>query len=430
MKTIVSTLFATVTAFTALAQDVTTVNAASAEISDNLDLRAVASIFGEAANLEDFERRLNDPDLQISNLDLNNDNRVDYLRVIETVDGYTHLIVLQSVLGRDLFQDVATIEVERDARNNVQIQVVGNVYMYGPNYIYEPVYVQPPVIYTSFWVTHYRPYCSGWYWGYYPTYYTAWHPYPVFRYRRNVHVHINVHNHYNYVNVRRSDRAVALYSTRRSDSYANQYPNRSFQNRHNNVANRYELDQKRNLRDVSVRNGVAASTPRNQGIKGNSVRGNDAPVRNNGAVRNENNTPVRNNGAVRGETPIKNNGSVRSNDNAPVRNHGSIRNEGTVAPTRGNSNIGAPRDNTPRANGNVRGQSAPRENASIRMGDATPRGNDTRAQSAPRENRMSRAEAAPQRQSRMEAPRGNNDRGSQMAANRQNGNQRGSESRR
>ena len=128
----------------AFAQDRTTVNAMNSEISDNLDLRAVASIFGDSKDLEDFEYRLNDPKNQISNLDLNNDNQVDYLRVIETTEGRTHIIVIQSILGKDLFQDVATVEVERDSNNRVQVQVVGDVYMYGSNYIYEPVYVNTP----------------------------------------------------------------------------------------------------------------------------------------------------------------------------------------------------------------------------------------------------------------------------------------------
>jgi hypothetical protein len=70
--------------FATQAQNRTSVNAMNSEISDNLDLRAVASIFGDSRNLQDFERR--NPELQISNLDLNNDNEVDYLRVIETVE--------------------------------------------------------------------------------------------------------------------------------------------------------------------------------------------------------------------------------------------------------------------------------------------------------------------------------------------------------
>jgi cystathionine beta-lyase family protein involved in aluminum resistance len=55
---------------------------------------------------------LNDPELQISNLDLNNDNEVDYLRVIETVENRTHVIIIQSILD-NVYQDVATIDVEK-----------------------------------------------------------------------------------------------------------------------------------------------------------------------------------------------------------------------------------------------------------------------------------------------------------------------------
>ena len=59
------------------AQDVITVEAKRSDISDNLDLEAVASVFGESENLEDFEKRLNDPEAQICNLDLNEDGYVD-----------------------------------------------------------------------------------------------------------------------------------------------------------------------------------------------------------------------------------------------------------------------------------------------------------------------------------------------------------------
>lgn len=227
------------------AQGQTTVYAKNSDISDNLDLRAVASMFGESANLQDFERRLNDPKYQISNLDLNGDNEVDYLRVIESVENRTHVVIIQAVLDRDVYQDIATIDVERDNYNKVNVQIVGNTYLYGTNYIYEPVYSVVPVIYTSFWVTNYRPYYSSWSWGYYPTYYAAWNPYPVYRYRNNVNVCINVHNTYNYVNVRRSYRAPAIYETRRTYGYERMRPNYSFAERHANTSNRYELDQRR-----------------------------------------------------------------------------------------------------------------------------------------------------------------------------------------
>ena len=199
------------------AQEKTTVTASSADISDNLDLRAIASVFGDASNLEDFENRINDPKAQLSNLDLNNDNYVDYLRVIESVEGNVHLVIVQAVLDKDVYQDVATIEIERDRNNRVQVQVVGDVYMYGQNYIYEPVYVHTPVIYNTFWVTNYRPYCSSWYWNYYPSYYYYWNPFPVFRYRNHIHVHINFGHSYHYASHRRCASVYNNYYGRRGN---------------------------------------------------------------------------------------------------------------------------------------------------------------------------------------------------------------------
>ena len=269
MKTqiLLLTLMTSVFATQMQGQNRTIVNATNSEISDNLDLRVVASLFGDSKNLQDFERQLNDPKLQISNLDLNNDNQVDYLRVIESVENRTHVVIVQAVLDRDLYQDVATIEVEKDNYNKVHIQVVGNTYMYGPNYIYEPVYYSTPLIYASFWLTGYRPYYSSWSWNYYPSYYYAWNPYPVFRYRHNVNYCLNTYysyNNYNYVNYRRSTYAVNIYNSRRSNGYERQYPNYSFERRNSNISNRYELDQKRNNRNGYYKNQVGYSSNRNE----------------------------------------------------------------------------------------------------------------------------------------------------------------------
>ncbi|WP_396146410.1 hypothetical protein [Flavobacterium sp.] len=349
LSSLMTLLFAT-----SFAQDRTTVNATSSEISDNLDLRAIASIFGDSRDLEDFENRLNDPKTQISNLDLNNDNQVDYLRVIESVEGRTHLIVVQSVLGRDQFQDVCTVEVEKDTNNRVQVQVVGDVYMYGSNYIYEPVYVHVPVIYNHFWISNYRPYCSSWYWGYYPSYYTFWNPYPIFRYRHNIGLWINFSHNYNYVNFRRCHVAYNNYYGRRANFYERQYPNRSFSHRNSGYTNRYELDRTRTVRDVAFNN-----TRTNGNTRDNS---------NLGGVRSSNNT-VRNNSSetIRTTAPVSENsnlGGVRSNDNT-VRNNSSetIR----TAPVRENSNTGGVRNsnNTVRNNSSetIRTTAPVRENS-------------------------------------------------------------------
>ena len=261
-KLLLLSLLTSVFATQIQAQNRTSVNAMNAEISDNLDLRAVASIFGDSRDLQDFERRLNDPELQISNLDLNNDNQVDYLRVIETVEKRTHLIIIQSVIDQDVYQDVATIDVEKDRNNKVHIQVVGDVFMYGQNYIYEPVYYSTPLIYASFWTNNYRPYYSSWNWNYYPSYYYAWNPFPVFRYRNNINISLNFNNNYNYVNHRRNDRIAVFYNSRRSNGYERQNPNYSFSRRNVNVVNRYELDQRRGSRNETSYSNRRGSTSR------------------------------------------------------------------------------------------------------------------------------------------------------------------------
>jgi hypothetical protein len=125
--------------------------------------------------------------------------------------------------------------------------------MYGQNYIYEPVYYNTPLIYASFWTSNYRPYYSTWNWGYYPSYYYAWNPFPVFRYRNNINICLNVNNNYNYVNNRRSSIAIELYSSRRSNGYERQHPNYAFSRRNSQVTNRYELDQRRGERNLGSR---------------------------------------------------------------------------------------------------------------------------------------------------------------------------------
>ena len=396
------------------AQDKTTVTANSSDISDNLDLKAVASIFGDASNLEDFERRLNDPKSQISNLDLNNDNQVDYLRVVESVEGRAHIVVIQAVLEKDVFQDVATVEIEKDSNNRVQIQVVGDVYMYGNNYIYEPIYVHTPVIYNTFWVNHYRPYCSSWYWGYYPSYYSYWSPFPIFRYRNNISIHINFGHSYNYVSYRRCHTAYNAYYGRRGNGYERNHPNRSFSHRNSGYSNRYEMDNNRQIktrtpgtRDLNTNTG----SPRGNAIAANSPRGNNNPRVEATPIGNASVGSPRGNNNPRVEATPRENASVgspRAESQPRTYNpRGNSNNPRVEATPRENASVGSPRAESqprtysPRGNSNnPRVEPAPRGNASV----GTPR-----VESQPRGNNNPRVESAPRgnSQPRMDAPRGN-----------------------
>lgn len=340
LSTFMSLLFAS-----SFAQNKTTVNATSSEISDNLDLRAVASIFGDSKDLADFEFRLNDPKEQISNLDLNNDNQVDYLRVIESIEGNVHLIIIQAVLGHEQFQDVATVEVEKDNNNRMQVQVVGDVYMYGRNYIYEPVYVNVPIIFNLFWVSNYHPYYSSWHWGYYPNYYYGWNPYPIFRYRRHIGNHINFSYQYNYVRTRRCESAYNNYYGRRSNYYERENPNRSFENRNSGYSNRYDLDQARPKRDL-----YNGNNPRNSvNPQENTATG----TRNTTNPRNENSAPRTTNTSPRSEEPRGNGVSTpRSySGETPGSNSSTPRNNSNESPR--NSGNSSPSPSQPRSNGNT-----------------------------------------------------------------------------
>ncbi|MCF8459641.1 MAG: hypothetical protein K9G46_02870 [Flavobacteriales bacterium] len=223
------------------AQDVTTVEATSTDISDNLDLKAVASLFGVCEDLQDFERKLNDPESKLSNLDLNGDNQVDYLRVVEVSKDGTYVITIQAVIGPDQFQDVATIDVEKDKSGETRVQVVGDVYMYGSNYIIEPYYQQPPVVYVYLWGPRYNPWYSPYYWGYYPTYYNPWNPYPTYYYMNHVHVHHHSTVTYTYVTHRHSSRAVVLQQSQHRGDYQAKKPEQTFETRNQGMVNKQDL---------------------------------------------------------------------------------------------------------------------------------------------------------------------------------------------
>lgn len=326
-----------------LGQDVTTVTATNYDISDNLDLTAVASIFGESKDLADFEYRLNNPKTQISNLDLDRDGRVDYLRVIEVVEENTHLIVLQSLLGKDLYQDVATIEVEKDLRNNaVRVQVVGDVFLYGHNYIYEPVYYVRPLIFNTFWHRGYVAYYSPWHWGYYPTYFSYWAPCPIFRYRTNVYTYVNVYNTYNYVTERNSTRAVAMHNRTRSNYYERQNPNRSFVKRNEGFTNSYVRNQ---TRSTAVTGNTRNSTRNNTiGVENSSSRGSSVETLSNSSrsssTFNSSTSATRNN-AVGTTSTLKRNSSTFSSSNITRGN--AIK---TTSPQTRSSSLGTVKNST------------------------------------------------------------------------------------
>ncbi len=218
------------------------------QIDQDLDLNAVASLFGDSRDLYDFERRLNDPFYQISNLDLNRDGYVDYLRVIETVEGNLHLIVIQAVIGKRRYQDIATIEVYKNY-GQTYVQVVGNTYIYGSNYIIEPNYSYIPQIFSIFWQPrYYHAYRSNYRWRHYPSYYRPWRPVSVPYYHRHIRKHINHRNSYRYTKHRRAKYPGKVHNRVKRNDYAKRYPKRSYKRRTSHKKSVKRIDKKKKYR--------------------------------------------------------------------------------------------------------------------------------------------------------------------------------------
>lgn len=195
---------------------------------DNLNLYAVMKIFQESETLELFEKKLNEEDSRINNLDLNGDNYIDYIKVVDYVEKNVHYIILQVAISPTENQDVAVFVVKKDSNGEVNVQLIGDEELYGKYYIVEPYYdndngstpnpgyygnqtstqtvvVQRTTYYevaswpliTYLFLPTYVVWHSPWYWGYYPTYWRPWTPWYYHEYYGyHYHWHYHYYGHY------------------------------------------------------------------------------------------------------------------------------------------------------------------------------------------------------------------------------------------
>ncbi|GAB1416745.1 hypothetical protein MASR2M117_21510 [Paludibacter sp.] len=219
------------------------------DLSDDLDLEAIATVFGESKNIEDFENKLNDYRYQVSNLDLNNDGYVDYLRVIKQYSRNTHVILIQAVIGSSYFQDVASIVIGKDYYDRDCIQIIGDSYLYGKDYIMEPVFNKRPRIVRWLWNEPQYIYISKYYWGYYPTTYRFRPIVPIQHYFNHLRIFVNVHHHYYYTSAVLNPVYVDVIHPYRRNDYWHNHLDIRFEQRNKNYSNKgqfqYYQDKKK-----------------------------------------------------------------------------------------------------------------------------------------------------------------------------------------
>lgn len=284
---------------------------------DNLNLYAVMNLFQNSRTLEEFERKLNDENSRINNLDLNGDNRVDYISVADHVNRGVHNIVLSVALNSFEKQDVAVFTVERFRNGSAQIQLIGDEALYGRNYIIEPIYadydggtsnpgyngaleygnnnaVTTAYVEIAAWPLisymfqpDYVMWHSSWNWDYYPTYWHPWSPfswnfyygyhsswYPDYyrQYRHWDHPRYAHYNDFYYRDIRSHSRMVA--DRIRDGNYRNTYShpeqrrdgealyNRSHSDR-NSASSRNLTNRDRGTRSISSPNNNRSTDGRN-----------------------------------------------------------------------------------------------------------------------------------------------------------------------
>mgnify|MGYP003112341420 CR=1 FL=1 len=217
---------------------------------DDLDLYAVLDLFQKSKTIEAFEKSLNDTKAGIVNLDLNNDGKIDFIKVETKKDGDDFLFILQDPINEKETQDVAVMAVSKNAEGKVTMQIIGDEKLYGKDYVVEPrseaaaavtsnpayvgddpvtvsvpatteiVVVQSAPVVQYVYSPAYVPYAPPYHYGYYPHYwapiavisigiYRSNHYYHHNNYyggRGNTNVNINVNNRNSYNNYNNNNR--------------------------------------------------------------------------------------------------------------------------------------------------------------------------------------------------------------------------------
>lgn len=278
---------------------------------DNLDLFAVLDLFQKSKTIEDFEKALNEEKSGINNLDLNLDNKADFIKVVTKQEDNDFTFILQVDVTEKETQDVAVILLSKDKNDKVTMQIVGDVDLYGKDYVIEP---KPPVtvnpgytgnnpvtenttaptsvvvvesapivqyVYSPVYVPYYPPY----HYAYYPPYFTAFAVVAIGVYRHNNYYYHGGYHGGGYGNT------VVVHNTNNFNNY-NRTRNTSNTVNHNNANGNYSKNKVSNNK--------------------NNVSGNRNNVSNNKNNFSGNRNNVSNNTTKRTSTSNQTMGSSRS----------------------------------------------------------------------------------------------------------------------
>lgn len=165
------------------------------QLGDNFSLEGALEMFKKSNSIEEFEKLINLEDSNVNNLDLNEDDEIDYINVESIKDGDTHVVILSTYLNEKDIQDIATIGIEKTGKEEAVLQIEGDENLYDANTYVEPYLVENKVETSQYGpnepiVNPYRVIVNVWFWPcvkfmYHPNYVVwkspfRWKRYPTY----------------------------------------------------------------------------------------------------------------------------------------------------------------------------------------------------------------------------------------------------------
>lgn len=155
----------------------------TSEAADGLDLKAITALLKTVKTPQELEKKINSGNPRISNLDLNEDDKIDYVKVTEYSKDQIRGFSLTTELGENDVQELATIEVIEDGEGVYQAQTSGNRQIYGNNYYHHSGFGLGDALLMSYLFSSHSPYRSPYGYSRYPTNFSRSKPIPKDRYQ-------------------------------------------------------------------------------------------------------------------------------------------------------------------------------------------------------------------------------------------------------
>ncbi len=137
------------------------------EYSKGLDLDAVTALAKKSKDAADFERLLNNQAEAINNIDLNDDGKVDYIKVTEYGSGDRRGFSLTTEISPGKTQEIATIDFQKEADKTV-MQTTGNPSLYGPGSYHHSSFGMTDALLMGWLFSNRSSYSSPYGYGNYP----------------------------------------------------------------------------------------------------------------------------------------------------------------------------------------------------------------------------------------------------------------------